>query len=480
MGDYNEFRIRLTADYPSQGEWEVELVACPIPALIGRKSTIHPSFSRRQLRRLRNRNGWPNLGELTKLGNAVWKSVMTSELEIAFENCLQTSVNQGKGLKITVVTLGSEAHDDRSLTLDDPVRLAEFPVEALYKDSYGFLATDLKTPICRGLQTVPDRPPLRITLPLRVLVAVATPSDKPPANAAREVQAIEQALAALTGPGGPLLLDICEQPTRSELFQRLQSSHIFHFIGHGGFNPVGDDPTSQAYITLIRENSTKSDWLTAYNLSDMLRNSEVRLTIFTACVSAAATPDEAPYGIGAFDGIAQRLLSGVSGVAATVAMQFDMEEDAAVTFSRTLYEHLLATDKTLDEVVTLARKAVSIQKDPGHRAWVTPTMYSRCQQGKVFELADSRKVETDHPAVDKRVLREAMILAFNLEDLELLCADLNQDLLNDGIELQMNLDMVGGNGKSSKVLNLIEYLDRRGYSVYLVNAVRRARPHLKF
>ncbi len=41
---------------------------------------------------------------------------------------------------------------------------------------------------------------------------------------------------------------------------------------------------------------------------------------------------------------------------------------------------------------------------------------------------------------------------------------------------QVDPEIVGGSGKPAQVLNLIQYLDRRGYLDYLVKAVRRARP----
>jgi hypothetical protein len=412
MADFNEFRIQVRADYPEPGWWDIQLVACPIRGLPGPKGKIQPKFTRRQLRRLRSRHGWPNRGELEQIGSTVWKSLMTPDLAAAFRNCLQRSHEQGKGLQITVVTLGSEQRDEGSLTVDDPVRLAELPVEALYDEQQGFLATDLNSPICRGLQTEPDRVPAQTKLPLRVLVAVATPTDKPPARAEEEVRAICCALDPLTGPGNPLELDIYEQPTRSGLVGRLQSCHIFHFIGHGGFDVVGSDPTSQAYITLVEENGTESDPLNAYDLSNILRNTEVQLVVFTACASAAAMPDEEPYPTGAFDGMAQRLVSGISGVTGTVAMQFDMEADAAVTFSQAFYQHLLEPDRTLVEAVTLARKRVSVRMGLGHRAWVTPTVYCRGQGGRVFGLAvpdKTAKATVELNSSQRRKLRRVML-----------------------------------------------------------------------
>jgi hypothetical protein len=80
--------------------------------------------------------------------------------------------------------------------------------------------------------------------------------------------------------------------------------------------------------------------------------------------------------------------------------------------------------------------------------------------------------------VDKRALREEMVKAFSLEELEILCADVEYELAEDGIKLQVNLEMVGGNTKPSKVLRLIDYVDRRGYLGYLVQTVRHHRPGL--
>lgn len=80
--------------------------------------------------------------------------------------------------------------------------------------------------------------------------------------------------------------------------------------------------------------------------------------------------------------------------------------------------------------------------------------------------------------VDKRTLRQALIEAFSLEDLELLCADVEQDLADDGITLPVNLEMVGGSTKPGTALRLIDYLDRRGYLGYLIQAVRRHRSGL--
>ena len=85
-------------------------------------------------------------------------------------------------------------------------------------------------------------------------------------------------------------------------------------------------------------------------------------------------------------------------------------------------------------------------------------------------------VRPQNTAVNKRELREAIVKAFSLEELELLCTDVENDLADGGHELQVDLELVGGAGKAAKVMRLIDYLDRRGLLEYLSNAVRKTRP----
>ena len=79
-------------------------------------------------------------------------------------------------------------------------------------------------------------------------------------------------------------------------------------------------------------------------------------------------------------------------------------------------------------------------------------------------------------AVDARSLREAMTRAFSMEELEVLCADVQVMLHDAGIDEQVSLELVGGASKVARVLNLIQFLERRGYLGYLVEAVRATRP----
>jgi hypothetical protein len=230
---------------------------------------------------------------------------------------------------------------------------------------------------------------------------IATPQDKPPAKAADEEKAIRDALAQFSGPGGPVQLDFCNPPTRERLSQRLSEKkyHVLHFIGHGAFQVEGDDPTPRANLC-FEDNGHLSDPVDARTLEISLRNSGIRLVILTACASAQPTPDQVVETTGPFDGVAQALVAGVSGVNAAVAMQFDIESDAAVIFSRTFYSQLLASECKLDEIVAHCRKEIITQLAAGHRAWVTPVVYWRCREGKVFDIDAFKR------AIDEETARQ--------------------------------------------------------------------------
>ncbi len=122
--------------------------------------------------------------------------------------------------------------------------------------------------------------------------------------------------------------------------------------------------------------------------------------------------------------------------------------------------------------------------------YVSEKVPARGSQHPIFKASDlennfpvalymgGKQISVPSPptSVNKTILREAIVKHFSLDDLEILCADIQQKIADDGQELQVDLDIVGGTGKAVKVLKLIEYLDKRGFLTYLVNSTRKARP----
>jgi len=98
----------------------------------------------------------------------------------------------------------------------------------------------------------------------------------------------------------------------------------------------------------------------------------------------------------------------------------------------------------------------------------------------------TEKRQTSHPSSSTRALpnktelRRKMLSAFDEERLAILCADIQERLKAANVQppTPVSLDIVGGKGLETKILNLINRLDQRGLLQYLLDAVREAQPGL--
>lgn len=265
----------------------------------------------------------------------------------------------------------------------------------------------------------------------------------------------------------------------------LQSADLFHYSGHT------DTEAGRGY--LLREVQTasqpsKQPKMNSQELAELLQRAKTRLAMFSACNS----------GRWAF---VEPLLR--AGLPALIGAQGIVSTQGAYTFSEKLYASL-AVGLPLDEAVTSARfhllKAGGFHGQESLEWGVfmvyMPTTEAKLlthaeEQADVALLRDSARRNTQQAiavvadrigaapqaagAVDQRALRKALVAAFTVEELDILCADIQQDLANDGVQLTVSLDTVGGKSEERQTLNLITYLDRRGYLSYLVNALRRER-----
>lgn len=379
---FDEFRLSLTPDLQTPGQWDVQVTACPTASLIGPKGSASIQVTPQQLGRLRSPMAWPNDAELKQIGTAVWQSIMTAAADAAFKVSLTAAQAQNRSLRLVVSVVG----DRPGVTPNGSISPDELPIEALFDHALRFVATDRNLPLSRGVALAADRSPVKIAPPLRVLLVAAAPQDQPPTDAAAESGAIEAALKPLTS-NGAVYLETCQPATKEEFRARLQKGfHVVHYIGHGAFRVVANDPTPRAHLcfeddTALRE----TDPVDAEQLLVMLRASTVQLVVLTSCVSAAALPAGLPYPTNALGGIAQVLLSSQGGPAAAVAMQFDLEVDAARVFSAAFYQGLLRNDWTLDEAVAGARAALVLRFGAGHRCCINPVVFWRSIGGRLFD-----------------------------------------------------------------------------------------------
>jgi tetratricopeptide (TPR) repeat protein len=199
---------------------------------------------------------------------------------------------------------------------------------------------------------------------------VAGPSDQDPLDAQEEQQRVETALRRLREQGLAELVWLKGQSWRA--LQRAMRGgpwHIFHFIGHGGFDLQRDE----GVLALVNEVGT-TELLGATELARLLGDHpSLRLVLINACESARASPQDR------FSTLARR------GLPAVLAMQYPITNRAANEWTRTFYE-AVADGQPVDAAVAEARTAISLAL-PRSLEWGTPVLYLQARDGILFQLS---------------------------------------------------------------------------------------------
>jgi CHAT domain-containing protein len=308
-------------------------------------------------------SGCPAPGGATIYGGRLFEALFHNDVLTCLSRSLDEARNQQHRLRVR-------------LRLTDAPRLIELPWEYLYDAGQGrFLALSPDTALVRYLAMAGSPPPLTVTAPLRVLVMIASPSDYAKLDAAQEWDKLTRAVGKLQ-QRGLVILEQLPTATLRELQQRLRqrSDHcqVFHFIGHGSF----DAKTRDGVLVLVNGRG-RGDRVSGQALGAILQGYRpLRLAILNACEGARTSPTDT------FAGTAQVLVR--QGVPAVVAMQFEITDEAAITFAEEFYSSL-ADNYPVDAALTEARRAIYAQ-DNNSWEWGTPVLYMRSADSRLFHI----------------------------------------------------------------------------------------------
>ncbi len=258
--------------------------------------------------------------------------------------------------------------------------LASLPWELVFDPRRAdFVALSRATPLVRYLELPNPPEPLSVTLPLRILGMIASPRGLPPLDVDREKASMEKAIAESRDKRRVDLTWLPGQ-TWGALREAMEQDggrywHVFHFIGHGGFDARG----GEGYLALASEHGTRSD-LSASGLNRLLRDcATLRLAVLNACEGATGSAADL------FSSTAASLVRG--GLPAVVSMQHEISDDAAIEFSREFYR-TLAQGQPVDAAVAEARKAMTLAL-PRSVEWATPVLHMRSPDGRLFDVVDA-------------------------------------------------------------------------------------------
>ena len=312
---------------------------------------------------------------IKSFGGKLFKAVFQGEILDSLEDSLEEANKRALGLRLR-------------LRLTNAPDLINLPWEFLYySDLNRFLSLSTNTPIVRYLE-LPERiVPLPTTPPLRILVILSNPDDYPKLDVEREWKNLKAALGKLEQKG-LLVMELLETVTPMALQYKLRRNdyHIIHFVGHGGFDEQSNDG-----MLLFEDEKGHGKPFSGQDLGTLLHDERtIRLVILNAC-EGARTGFSDP-----FAGVAQSLVQ--QGIPAIIAMQFEITDQAAITFASEFY-NAITEGLPVDAAISDARKGIYFQGN--EIEWGTPVLYMRTENGYVFDVNKNNPAATAVAPVHK-------------------------------------------------------------------------------
>lgn len=315
-----------------------------------------------------------------EFGRDLFNALFTGEARSRFDVSCAEARQQGKGLRMKLRIL--------------PPEMARLPWEFLYDPRRAeYICLSRETPIIRYLELPQSVQPLEVIPPLRILGMTVSPSDLPRLDVPREKQRVEMALRPLQ-VSGAVQLTWLSGTTWRDLHRAMRAGpwHIFHFIGHGGFDSQADE----GFIALADEKGL-AQRLLATELGRLLADHySLRLVLLNSCEGARGSEHDI------FSSAAAILVR--RGLPAVLAMQYTITDRAAIEFSRAFYEAMV-DNLPVDAAVAEARKAVSLAKTYTVE-WGTPVLFMRAPKGVIFNIrTQSRTPLAEAPETDDELER---------------------------------------------------------------------------
>jgi hypothetical protein len=298
-------------------------------------------------------------------GAELFDALITGEVRSRFDMSRSEAQRQGKALRVR-------------LRFESP-GMAALPWEFLFDTRRGeYLVLSTNTPLVRYIELPERMEPFAVSPPLRMLALVASPNDLPHLDGERERLRVDAATKELQDRG---LLEV--EWLSGATWRHIQAAlrrgewNIFHFVGHGGFDPN----TDEGVVALVNDEGGTFR-LAATELGRLLGDHyPLRLAVLNACEGARGSKHDL------FSSTAATLVR--RGTPAVVAMQYEITDRAAIEFSRSFYE-AITDGLPVDRAMSESRKAVSVAIN-NTLEWGTPVLFMRSADGVLFKLRRSRR-----------------------------------------------------------------------------------------
>jgi len=344
----------------------------------------------------------PENAAAREFGSRLYDAVFGHDVGIQWVRSIDSAEREDRGLRLR-------------LRLSEAPQLSDLPWEYLYSPANDdFVVLSSWTPVVRYISLDKGAPPLTVAPPLKMLAMVSSPTDYPQLDVEAEWARLDEGLGDLM-ERGVVEIHRLERATLRELQRALRRDefHLFHFIGHGGYDEAADDG-----LLLLETEQGRARQVSGRALGTILDDARtIRVAVLNACEGARAS------GTDPFAGVAQSLVA--RGIPAVVAMQFEITDQAAIIFAHEFYT-AITDGLAVEGAVGEARRAIFGSKSDVE--WGTAVLYMRAEDGRLFDLAappeptlemerdtlvmepaGTEAVPTDVPTVEDQLVEDQLV-----------------------------------------------------------------------
>ena len=257
-------------------------------------------------------------------------------------------------------------------------RLSSLPWEVLHAADRP-IATGTDVVFSRyqpGMNSILHRQVRKLNQPLKILIAIAAPTDQDSLHLKREVLHLQEELRRenkrskdhfLESIAPDIQLTILEQPDREQLTQALEQGQyqVFHYAGHSNLGISGGE------LYLVSRRTGLTETLNGDDLAGLLVNNGVQMVVLNSCRGAYGnTPNVS-------DDTAQLNLAEYAvkrGIPGVLAMAERIPDDVALTLTRLLYRNL-NQGYPIDLSLSRARQGLISAYGSHQLYWALPILY---------------------------------------------------------------------------------------------------------
>lgn len=209
--------------------------------------------------------------------------------------------------------------------------------------------------------------------PLRILMAIAAPTDQEQLELKREALHLQEELrsrngtASEAGGAAEIQLTILDQPDREQLTQALEQGQfqVLHYAGHSNLGAAGGN------LYLVNGKTGLTEVLSGDDLAGLLVNNGIRMVVFNSCRSAYTATSDLEHEIGE-QNLAEALVR--RGIPGVLAMAERIPDDVALTLTRLFYRNL-KQGYPVDLSLSRARQGLISAYGSHQLYWALPILY---------------------------------------------------------------------------------------------------------